>query len=361
MLPENLTLEQYLRLIADAARHRRRMAFGAAALRRRARGRAHPLPRRPRGELLALQKALGTLPPDDRRDAGKRIQRGARRSSPRRIDERRADAASQLRGARGPAARPHHARARSTGAAAGIPSRVVIDEIVDIFRELGFTVALGPESEIGVVQLRRAQLPARSPGDGPARHALPRRGRAAAHAHVAGAGAHAPAVTRRPSASSRRAPSSVAIRSTRRTRRRSRRSRDSRWTKASRSSTSRPRSLTSRSGSSAPTRTRFRPSFFPFTEPSAEMDVECRLCHGAGCSACKGTGWMEILGSGMVHPERARSRGHRQRAIHGLGLRHGARPHRDAALRPARHPAALRFRRALPRSRWPNERVRRAG
>jgi phenylalanyl-tRNA synthetase alpha chain len=50
------------------------------------------------------------------------------------------------------------------------------------------------------------------------------------------------------------------------------------------------------------TRTRFRPSFFPFTEPSAEMDVECRLCGGSGCSACKGTGWMEILGSGMVHP-----------------------------------------------------------
>jgi phenylalanyl-tRNA synthetase alpha chain len=50
------------------------------------------------------------------------------------------------------------------------------------------------------------------------------------------------------------------------------------------------------------TRTRFRPSFFPFTEPSAEMDVQCRLCGGAGCSGCKGTGWMEILGSGMVHP-----------------------------------------------------------
>jgi phenylalanyl-tRNA synthetase alpha chain len=49
------------------------------------------------------------------------------------------------------------------------------------------------------------------------------------------------------------------------------------------------------------TRTRFRPSFFPFTEPSAEMDVECQLCHGGGCPACKGTGWMEILGCGMVH------------------------------------------------------------
>jgi phenylalanyl-tRNA synthetase alpha chain len=49
-------------------------------------------------------------------------------------------------------------------------------------------------------------------------------------------------------------------------------------------------------------RTRFRPSFFPFTEPSAEVDVSCRICGGAGCSACKHTGWMEIMGAGMVHP-----------------------------------------------------------
>ena len=49
-------------------------------------------------------------------------------------------------------------------------------------------------------------------------------------------------------------------------------------------------------------RTRFRPSYFPFTEPSAEMDVECQLCKGSGCPACKQTGWSEILGSGMVHP-----------------------------------------------------------
>jgi phenylalanyl-tRNA synthetase alpha chain len=49
-------------------------------------------------------------------------------------------------------------------------------------------------------------------------------------------------------------------------------------------------------------RTRFRPSFFPFTEPSAEMDVSCAGCNGKGCRLCKGTGWLEILGSGMVHP-----------------------------------------------------------
>ncbi|HET7599884.1 MAG TPA: phenylalanine--tRNA ligase subunit alpha [Gemmatimonadales bacterium] len=51
------------------------------------------------------------------------------------------------------------------------------------------------------------------------------------------------------------------------------------------------------------TRVRFRPSYFPFTEPSAEMDVECQLCGGAGCPACKQTGWMEILGCGMVHEQ----------------------------------------------------------
>lgn len=48
---------------------------------------------------------------------------------------------------------------------------------------------------------------------------------------------------------------------------------------------------------------RFRPSYFPFTEPSAEMDISCQLCEGNGCSVCKKTGWLEILGCGMVHPK----------------------------------------------------------
>ena len=50
------------------------------------------------------------------------------------------------------------------------------------------------------------------------------------------------------------------------------------------------------------TKTRLRPSYFPFTEPSAEMDISCGLCGGKGCSFCKGTGWVEILGCGMVDP-----------------------------------------------------------
>jgi phenylalanyl-tRNA synthetase alpha chain len=47
---------------------------------------------------------------------------------------------------------------------------------------------------------------------------------------------------------------------------------------------------------------RFRPSYFPFTEPSAEADIECVICHGSGCRVCSNTGWIEVLGCGMVHP-----------------------------------------------------------
>ena len=50
------------------------------------------------------------------------------------------------------------------------------------------------------------------------------------------------------------------------------------------------------------TKTRFRPSYFPFTEPSAEVDVTCAACGGKGCRICKGSGWIEILGCGMVNP-----------------------------------------------------------
>jgi phenylalanyl-tRNA synthetase alpha chain len=51
------------------------------------------------------------------------------------------------------------------------------------------------------------------------------------------------------------------------------------------------------------TKTKFRPHHFPFTEPSAEVDVTCAICHGSGCRVCSHTGWIEILGAGMVHPK----------------------------------------------------------
>ena len=51
------------------------------------------------------------------------------------------------------------------------------------------------------------------------------------------------------------------------------------------------------------TKLRFRPSYFPFTDPSAELDIDCRICKGKGCNVCKHTGWVEIMGAGMVDPQ----------------------------------------------------------
>ena len=76
---------------------------------------------------------------------------------------------------------------------------------------------------------------------------------------------------------------------------------------------------------------RFRPSFFPFTEPSAEMDVQCQICKGAGCATCKQTGWMEILGSGMVHPAVLENCGLNSERYTGFAW--GMGPHRIAMTR----------------------------
>ncbi|NVJ15327.1 phenylalanine--tRNA ligase subunit alpha [Myxococcus sp. AM010] len=68
------------------------------------------------------------------------------------------------------------------------------------------------------------------------------------------------------------------------------------------------------------TRTRFRPSFFPFTEPSAEVDITCTNCGGKGCRICKQTGWLEVLGSGMVHPNVFTSAGYDPNEVTGYAF-----------------------------------------
>jgi phenylalanyl-tRNA synthetase alpha chain len=70
----------------------------------------------------------------------------------------------------------------------------------------------------------------------------------------------------------------------------------------------------------AGTSVRFRPSFFPYTEPSAEVDVRCIRCNGQGCAVCKQTGWLEILGSGMVHPAVFEAVGYDPRAVTGFAF-----------------------------------------
>lgn len=78
-------------------------------------------------------------------------------------------------------------------------------------------------------------------------------------------------------------------------------------------------------------RTRFRASHFPFTEPSAEMDIECFVCGGEGCNVCKYTGWLEVLGCGMVHPIVLRNGGYDPLKVSGFAF--GMGPERLAMLK----------------------------
>ena len=75
---------------------------------------------------------------------------------------------------------------------------------------------------------------------------------------------------------------------------------------------------------------RLRPSYFPFTEPSAEMDISCIFCGGKGCRTCKGSGWIEIGGSGMVHPNVLRAGGYDPEEVSGWAFGYG--PERVAML-----------------------------
>jgi phenylalanyl-tRNA synthetase alpha chain len=296
MLPDSPTLAQYLQAASDLEARgvdALRAATDADALEE---ARIQFLGDR-RGALLTLQKALGTLPAAERRDAGRAFNE-TKTALTRAHEERRA---TLIRGATGPQLDlTMPGRRRWVGGKH--PVTVVIDEIAGIFRELGFTVALGPESESEWYNFGSLNFPPDHPamdlhdtlylGEGALlrTHTSPVQVRTlqryAPPVRILAPGtvfrrdpfdaSHAPAFAQIEGLAVDEGISFVDLKAT----------------------------LThfARRFFGA-TRTRFRPSFFPFTEPSAEMDVECRLCAGRGCSACKGTGWMEILGSGMVHPK----------------------------------------------------------
>jgi len=76
---------------------------------------------------------------------------------------------------------------------------------------------------------------------------------------------------------------------------------------------------------------RFRCSYFPFTEPSAEVDIDCIVCGGKGCRMCKNSGWVEILGSGMVHPQVLQNGGYDPQVYSGFAF--GMGPERIAILK----------------------------
>ncbi len=192
--------------------------------------------------------------------------------------------------------------ARETWIGRKHPVTVVIDEIVEIFRALGFTIALGPETESEWYNFGALNFPPDHPamdlhdtlylGEGAVlrTHTSPVQIRTlqryAPPVRILAPGtvfrrdpfdaSHAPAFAQIEGLAVDDGISFVDLKAT--------------------------LTVFARHFFGATTRTRFRPTYFPFTEPSAEMDVECQLCKGRGCAACKGTGWMEILGSGMVHP-----------------------------------------------------------
>ena len=247
----------------------------------------------------SFSKALGELPAEERKEAGRVF--NDLKEHVDAVLEQRQSAIAGLQHALSGSSLDLTMPARERWRGAKHPVTLVIDEIVAIFREIGFTVALGPESESEWYNFSALNFPPDHPamdmhdtlylGEGALlrthtspvqvrtlqRHAPPLRILAPGTVFRRDPfdASHAPAFAQIEGLAVDEGISFVDLKAT----------------------------LTHFAQKFfGKTRTRFRPSYFPFTEPSAEMDVECRLCGGVGCSACKGTGWMEILGSGMVHP-----------------------------------------------------------
>ncbi|HUX35079.1 MAG TPA: phenylalanine--tRNA ligase subunit alpha [Gemmatimonadaceae bacterium] len=251
-----------------------------------------------RGEILEFQRALGLLARDDKPEAGKRFNT-VKRQLEQALAERHAELGRAGAGYHPPLDRTMPARPQWRGAKH--PVTLVIEEIAAIFRELGFTIALGPEAEREWYNFTSLNFPADHPAmdmhdtlyvqddvllrthTSPVqvrtlqRYAPPIRILAPGNVYRRDFfdASHAPMFAQIEGLCVDEGVSFVDLKAT-------------------------LGHFAQRFFGSA--RARFRPSFFPFTEPSAEMDIECQLCQGAGCAACKGTGWMEILGSGMVHP-----------------------------------------------------------
>ena len=258
-----------------------------------------------RGRLKAAQKELGSVPREDKPQAGREFN-AVKAELERLHAERRAALEAAARPVDAPRDLTMPARARWTGAKH--PVTLVIEEICAIFRELGFTVAQGPEAETEWYNFGALNFPPDHPAMD-AHDTLYLEGGGLLRTHTSPVQVRtlqqvAPPVRvlipgtvyRRDFFDPSHAPAFAQIEGL---------AVDDDVTFADLKATL-SHFATRFFGSS---RMRFRPSFFPFTEPSAEMDIECRICGGSGCSACKGTGWMEILGSGMVHPSVLRAAG----------------------------------------------------
>ncbi|MDB4907175.1 MAG: Phenylalanyl-tRNA synthetase alpha chain [Gemmatimonadetes bacterium] len=250
-----------------------------------------------RGALKALQQGLRAIPAPEKPAAGKRFNEVKVRLESLHAERKLALSAADNRSALADPSMP----ARHPWKGAKHPVSLVIDEIAEIFREIGFTIALGPEAETDWYNFTALNFPPDHPaldahdtlylGDDVLlrTHTSPVQMRTlqsyAPPIRILVPGnvyrrdffdaSHAPMFSQIEGLSVDEGISFVDLKAT-------------------------LSLFAKRLFGTA--KTRFRPSYFPFTEPSAEMDVECQLCRGAGCPVCKGTGWTEILGSGMVHP-----------------------------------------------------------
>ena len=249
------------------------------------------------GRVKALQEALRGIDKADKPEAGKRFNDARARLTALHAQRKQALSAGSAGAESMDLTMPGRAQWRG----AKHPVTVVIEEIADIFRELGFTIALGPLVETEWYNFGALNFPPNHPaldahdtlylgGDALLRtHTSPvqvrtlQRYEPPVRVLIPGTvyrrdffdASHAPAFAQIEGLCVDETTSFVDLRATLNVF-------AERFFGAS--------------------RTRFRPSFFPFTEPSAEMDVQCGICGGSGCAACKGTGWIEILGCGMVHP-----------------------------------------------------------
>jgi phenylalanyl-tRNA synthetase alpha chain len=291
-----VTLDELIKRIADVETKARTLIASAESASALEAARTSLVGRKS-GELSSLIRELPNLPQEERRDAGAAVNR-AKSSIEAALDTRAAElATSDQRESRVDLTMPP----RRVWKGGRHPVTLVIEEIEEIFRELGFTIALGPEAETEWYNFGALNFPPDHPAmdmhdtlyleDGlllrthtspvqirtlqtykpPIRILAPGN----AYRRDFFDASHAPVFTQIEGLSVDEGVSFVDLKAT----------------------------LTNFANRFfGSTRTRFRPSFFPFTEPSAEMDVECQICKGSGCAACKNTGWSEMLGSGMVHP-----------------------------------------------------------
>jgi phenylalanyl-tRNA synthetase alpha chain len=249
------------------------------------------------GALTAVLRTLPTLPPDERRAAGQRAN-AVKRQVEAALEARQAELAAAARGAGDDLTMPGRLRWRG----AVHPVSRTVDEICEIFRELGFARVVGPEAETEAYNFSKLNIPLDHPAADMhdtfylAPGVLLRTHTSPVQARV---------MERYPPPIRVVVPGLVYRRDP--------------WDPSHAPVFEQIEGLVVDEGVSfvdfkagidcfvrrffsADTPVRFRPSFFPFTEPSAEVDVRCQICRGSGCSTCKQTGWMEIMGAGMVHP-----------------------------------------------------------